>query len=109
MSGTTKIYAFREDGLCDVVLSLGMPTRKGAWHANGRKLAFSTPRVRTASGGGADPGIFIYDRDERTLTRVADSDEASQLAFPDFVGDDAVVFMIPSREQSVFRVVQPIP
>jgi hypothetical protein len=68
--------------------------------------------VRSAAGGGAEPGIFIYDRDERRLTRVADSEGASQLAFPDFVGDDAVVFMIPgrsSRDGSVFRLVEPIP
>jgi hypothetical protein len=64
------------------------------------------------SGGGVEPGIFVYDRDERRLTRLEDSNGASQLAFPDFVGEDAVVFMIPGRtvrEPSVFRVVEPIP
>jgi len=111
-SGTTKIYSILPEGRCEEVLALGMPTRKVAWHVSGRKLAFSTPRVRNMSGGGAEPGIFVYDRDEKRLTRVEDSNGASQLAFPDFVGGDAVVFMIPgrgSREQSVFRVVEPIP
>jgi hypothetical protein len=111
-SGTTKIYRILEEGRCEEVLALGMPTRKVAWHATGRKLAFSTPRVRTASGGGVEPGIFVYDRDERRLTRVADSEGASQLAFPDFVGDDAIVFMMPGRtfrDQTFFRVVRPIP
>jgi hypothetical protein len=111
-SGTTKIYGILRDGRCDEVLALGMPTRKVAWHANGRRLAFSTPRVRSAAGGGAEPGIFIYDRDERRLTRVADSEGASQLAFPDFVGDDAVVFMVPGRsygDPSYFRLVRPLP
>jgi len=108
-TGTTKIYRFLDDGTCEEVLPLGMPTRKVAWHPSGRMLAFSTPRVRTASSGGAEPGIFLYDRDERRVTRVADSNGASQLAFPDFVGDDAIVFMIPGREDSRFRIVSPLP
>jgi hypothetical protein len=110
-SGTTKVYRFRDDGRCDEVLGLGMPTRKVAWHPSGSMLAFSTPRVRTANSGGTDPGIFVYDRRDRTVVRVADSDGASQLAFPDFVGDDAIVFLIPGRngEQSRFRVVRPLP
>lgn len=114
VSGTTKIFSILPEGRCEEALALGMPTRKVAWHASGRKLAFSTPRVRsTAAGsGGVDPGIFVYDRDERRVTRVSDSDGASQLAFPDFVGADAVVFMVPRRtsgEQSFFRVVEPLP
>jgi len=111
-SGTTKIFSILPDGRCEEVLALGMPTRKVAWHATGRKLAFSTPRVRSMSGGGVEPGIFVYDRDERRLTRVADSEGASQLAFPDFIGEDALTFMIPGRtygEQSFFRVVEPLP
>jgi hypothetical protein len=111
-TGTTKIYSILAGGRCEEVLSLGMPTRKVAWHSSGRKLAFSTPRVRNMSGGGTEPGIFVYDRDEKRLTRLEDSSGASQLAFPDFVGEDAVVFMIPGRtvrEQSLFRVVAPIP
>jgi hypothetical protein len=111
-SGTTKIYSILPEGRCEEVLALGMPTRKVAWHQSGRKLAFSTPRVRNMSGGGAEPGIFVYDLDEKRLTRVEDSNGASQLAFPDFVGEDALVFMMPGRtvrEQSYFRVVEPIP
>jgi hypothetical protein len=111
-SGTTKIYRFLDDGTCEEVLPLGMPTRKVAWHPSGRMLAFSTPRVRTASSGGVEPGIFVYDRDERRVTRVADSNGASQLAFPDFIGDDAIVFMIPGRgngTESRFRIVAPLP
>lgn len=98
-SGTTKIYRILPEGRCEEALALGMPTRKVAWHQSGRKLAFSTPRVRSETGRGADPGIFVYDRDERRLTRIADSEGASQLAFPDFVGDDAVVFMVPDRNR----------
>jgi hypothetical protein len=113
-SGTTKIFRILPEGRCEEALALGMPTRKVAWHASGRKLAFSTPRVRSAArgNGGVGPGIFVYDRDDRRVTRVADSDGASQLAFPDFVGADAIVFMVPRRtsdEQSFFRVVEPLP
>jgi hypothetical protein len=113
-SGTTKIFSILPGGRCEEALALGMPTRKVAWHSSGRKLAFSTPRVRSAStgDGGAEPGIFVYDRDERRVTRVADSEGASQLAFPDFVGEDAVTFMVPGRtygEQSFFRLVEPLP
>jgi len=111
-SGTTKIYRILPEGRCEVSLPLGMPTRKVAWHSGGRMLAFSTPRVRSSDAGGAEPGIFVYDRDARRLTRIADSDGASQLAFPDFVGGDAVVFMVPSRTRgadSFFRVVEPLP
>lgn len=108
-TGTTKIFRFLDEGRCEEVLDLGMPTRKVAWHSSGRKLAFSTPRTRRLFGGGEEPGIFVYDRDEGHVTRLADSEEASQLAFPDFVGDEAVVFMIPGRNESVFRMVSPIP
>jgi hypothetical protein len=111
-SGTTKIFRILPAGRCEEALSLGMPTRKVAWHSSGRKLAFSTPRLRTVAAGGAEPGIFLYDRDERRVTRVADSDGASQLAFPDFVDQDAVVFLVPGRtygEESFFRVVRPVP
>jgi hypothetical protein len=111
-TGTTKIFRILPEGRCEEALNLGMPTRKVAWHASGRQLAFSTPRVRSMSGGGAEPGIFVYDRDERRVTRVTDSEGASQLAFPDFIGDDSIVFMVPGRtygDQSFFRVVRPLP
>ena len=112
VSGTTKIYSILPEGRCEEAVALGMPTRKVAWHSTGRKLAFSTPRVRSMSRGGVEPGIFVYDREQRRVTRVADSNGASQLAFPDFIGEEAVVFMVPGRsygEQSYFRVVRPIP
>jgi hypothetical protein len=111
-SGTTKIYRILPRGSCAEVVGLGTPTRKVAWHPSGRMLAYSTPRVRSASSGGADPGIFVYDRDTRSVTRVPDSEGASQLAFPDFLGDDAIVFMMPGRttpDRSYFRVVEPLP
>ena len=65
----------------------------------GRKLAFSTPRVRAGDRDEFEPGIFLYDRDAEQLTRLTDSEGASQLAFPDFVRGEAIVFMIPARDR----------
>lgn len=111
-TGTTKIFRFLAGGRCEQVLDLGVPTRKVAWHASGTKLAFSTPRVRSAGADGFEPGILVYDRDTEAPSHIADSEAASQLAFPDFVGEDAIVFMMPARtrgEPSVFRLVEPLP
>jgi hypothetical protein len=88
-------------------------TSKVAWHRTGRLLAFARPpeRRRGLGGNESTSGIFLYDRDQRRLTRLSDSESASSLAFPDFIGDDSVVFLIPRRsgtESSVFRVVDDI-
>ena len=84
-----------------------------AWHRTGRLLAFAVPRVRPRRGDTAErlEGLFLFDRDQRRLTRIKDSEGASLLAFPDFIGDDSVVFLIPRRsrrESSVFRVIDGI-
>ena len=112
-TGTTKIFRILRAGSCREVRDLGLPTSKVAWHRTGRLLAFARPRVRRR-GGQVDEsslGIFLFDRDRRRLTRLNDSEDASPLAFPDFVGDDSVVFLVPGRsrgESSVFRVVDGI-
>ena len=111
-TGTTKIFRFLTAGRCDVVVDLGVQTGKVAWHRTGRLLAFARPRVRRR--GVVDEsslGIFLFDRDLGRLTRLSDSEGASPLAFPDFVGDDSVVFLIPSQSRGgsdVFRVVDGI-
>lgn len=112
-TGTTKIFRILTDGRCDEILDLEIQTGKVAWHRTGRLLAFARPRVRRRDGGIDDSsqGIFLFDREQRRLTRLSDSEGASSLAFPDFVGDDSVVFLVPgpSRgESSVFRVVDGI-
>jgi hypothetical protein len=104
-TGTTKIFAMLDDGTCREVADLGAATSKVAWHASGQKLAFATPRRGTTSG---EQGIFVWDRQTRTTVRVPGSERASQLAFPDFIGAESVVFMIPMTSQqgtSFFRVV----
>ena len=111
-TGTTKIFQMLTTGRCNEVLDLGIQTGKVAWHRTGRLLAFARPRVRRR--GAADEssrGIFLFDRDQRCLTRLSDTEGASPVAFPDFIGDDSVVFLIPGRvrgESSVFRVVDGI-
>ena len=112
-TGTTKIFRILMAGRCNEVLDLGVQTSKVAWHRTGRLLAFAMPRVRRRRGGPDESsrGIFLFDRDQRRLTRLSDSEGASPVAFPDFIEDDSVVFLIPSqsrRESSVFRVVDGI-
>jgi hypothetical protein len=108
-TGTTKIFEILEGGSCREVLDLGAPTSKVAWHASGQKLAFATPR--RGRGGSGGEGIFVYDRQTGTATHVPGSEGASRLAFPDFVGEGSVVFLVPRGEgaaTSVFRVVDGI-
>jgi hypothetical protein len=110
-TGTTKIFRMESGQRCRSVVDLGYQTSKVAWHASGRLLAFAVPRTRTRNERPGDPDemIFLYDRDERRLTRVQGSEVASPLAFPDFIGDDALVYLVPSRrrgESAVFRVVE---
>jgi hypothetical protein len=112
-TGTTKIFRILSGGRCEEVLDLGVQTSKVAWHRTGRLLAFAVPRVRPRRGDDAErfEGLFLFDRDRRRMTRIRDSEGASPLAFPDFIGDDSVVFLIPRRsrrESSVFRVIDGI-
>ncbi|MEE8147500.1 MAG: hypothetical protein V3T24_07855, partial [Longimicrobiales bacterium] len=68
-------------------------------------------RRRRGQADESSQGIFLFDRDQRRLTKLSDSEGASPLAFPDFIGDDSVVFLIPGRSRgasSVFRVVDGI-
>lgn len=112
-TGTTKIFRMVSGGRCRSVVDLGYQTSKVAWHASGRMLAFAVPRTRARNDRPGDPDelIFLYDRDDRRLTRVQGSELASPLAFPDFIGDDALVYLVPSRrrgESAVFRVLEGI-
>ena len=112
-TGTTKIFRILTAGRCSEVLDFGVQTGKVAWHRSGRLLAFARPRIRRRQGDADESsrGIFLFDRDQRRLTRLSDSEGASRLAFPDFIGDDSVVFLIPGQsrgEASVFRVVDGI-
>jgi hypothetical protein len=106
-AGTTKIFTLTERGGCTLAQDLGVTTTKVAWHRGGRALAFARPRGRAGPAGDA-AGVFVFDRDAGSLERVRGSEGASALAFPDFVGDDAVAFIVPGPSGSldVFRVVE---
>ena len=107
-TGTTKIFEMLDGGACREVADLGAATSKVAWHASGQKLAFATPRRGTSRG---EEGIFVFDRRTRATVRVPASETASRLAFPDFLGEEAVVFLIPAERSggtSYFRVVDGI-
>jgi hypothetical protein len=107
-TGTTKIFEMLDNGTCREVADLGAATSKVAWHASGQKLAFSTPRRGTARG---EQGIFVFDRRTGATVRVPASEGASGLAFPDFLGEESVVFLVPtatSQGTSYFRVVDGI-
>ncbi|MEQ1856098.1 MAG: hypothetical protein ABL963_06500 [Longimicrobiales bacterium] len=104
-TGTTKIFQMHEEGRCTEVIDFGVPTSKVAWHAGGQRIAFSTPR---RSQAGSEAGIFVFDRASGEITPVPGSEGASRLAFPDFVGDDGVVFLVPgatTTSRSFFRLV----
>jgi len=104
-TGTTKVFEMLEGGTCREVADLGAATSKVAWHADGQKLAFSTPRRGNARG---EQGIFVFDRRTGTTVRVPASEGASGLAFPDFLGEESVVFLVPAatyQGTSYFRVV----
>ncbi|MDX1566230.1 MAG: hypothetical protein R3223_00420 [Longimicrobiales bacterium] len=131
-TGTTKIFRLLEGGRCEEVADLGVQTGKVAWHWSGRLLAFARPPLRARIGPGFMPGrppggsrdrarggtpaadlqaadgIFLYDRDAERMTRVEGSEDASSLAFPEFIGDDRLVYLVPgeSGEPTVFRVVE---
>lgn len=119
-TGTTKIFRMGPEGACDEVLDTGLQTRKVAWHQTGTRIAFTlapganlnaaTLPVQAAPGTPEPVGVFILDRTTRRMTAVAGSAEVSQVAFPDFIGDDRIVFLIPgpSRSRSIFRVVDGI-
>jgi len=110
-TGTTKVWRILDGGRCDALTDFGVATSKVAWHSTGRRIAFAVPRRRRA-GDEAERGIFVLDRDARDLARIPTSEAASRLAFPDFVGTDHVVFLIPggaAQGGSVFRVVPLLP
>jgi len=107
-TGTTKIFGMLEGGTCEAVTDFGIATSKVAWHRTGRRLAFAIPRRGRGTPEG-EQGIFVFDRDTRELKRLPSSGPASRLAFPDWVGDESVVFLVPGatlQDRSIFRIEQ---
>ena len=99
-AGTTKILALTDGGTCEEVLDLGLATGKVAWSPDSTRLAFSISR------GAGRPGVFVLERRDRTLVRIAGSESLRQLVFPDFIGQDRLAFLVPtgSNTASTFRI-----
>ena len=119
-TATTKLFRMSDDGRCDEVLDLGIQTGKIAFDQSGRRAAFAVPEgaVPNAPGRGLPgldvtasrelSGIFVLDRERRRISRVRGSEDASRLAFPDFVGGDSIIFLLSGLrdgEPSRFRLV----
>jgi hypothetical protein len=116
-TATTKIFALADDGGCRELADVRLPTGKVAWNPDGRRVAFAIPEgvVRDGSGtvgrGGAGDGtagIFVFDRRDGSVTQVEASVNARRLNFPEFVGTDRVLFLVPREApggSSRFRLV----
>jgi hypothetical protein len=100
LAGTTKVFALADDGTCTEVLDLDLPTGKVAWSPDGTRLAFSMSR------GAGRAGVFVLERRDRTLVRIAGSENLRSLVFPDFIGLDRLVYLAPTGSQraSTFRI-----
>lgn len=116
-SETTKIFRLADGGACTEAADLRVQSGKVAWDPDGRRVAFAIPRgaVRDGAGvlwrggdGEGLAGIFVWDRSGGATTRVEGSEEVNRLAFPEFVGRDSLLFLIPPEsrgEPSRFRLV----
>jgi hypothetical protein len=116
-TATTKIFALADDGGCRELAAVRLPTGKVAWNPDGNRVAFAIPEgvVRDGSGvvgrgGGSGDmaGIFVYDRRDGSVTQVEASVNARRLNFPEFVGTDQVLFLVPREGpggSSRFRLV----
>jgi hypothetical protein len=103
-TATTKIFRLADDGGCEEVVDLKAPTGKVAWDADARRVAFAIPEgaVRDGTGvvwlGRTDRergGIYVFDRAGSSAARVEASMDARRLTFPEWVGKDQVVFLLP--------------
>ena len=88
-----------------------------AWDADGRRLAFAIPDgvlprgavLPGLEGDDRNPaGVFVFDRRDGSLERVEGSLGARRLSFPEFVGKDRLLFLLPrdaNGGSSRFRLV----
>jgi hypothetical protein len=115
-TSTTKVFRLTEDGGCQEVVNLRLPTGKVAWDPDSERLAFAIPEGAVRDGsrvlwtGNSDrdrAGIFLFDRQGASVTRVEASMDARRLTFPEFVGEDQVAFLLPQERggSSRFRLV----
>jgi len=114
-SATTKMFRLDDNGRCTELVDLQMQTGKVAWAWDSKRIAFAIPRqprsvmtdgAAASSGASALAGLFVFDPYEKLLTRVPGTERIQRLAFPEFVGDTAVMFLMNQEVQgdsSAFR------
>jgi hypothetical protein len=115
--GRTTVYQLDRNGMCTEVLDLGIQAGKVAWSPDASLFSFTVPRgvVRDGRGvvwvgrdaTGEMSGVFVLDRATRTLVRVPGSEPVGRLTFPDFIGRDSIIFLLPpdSSGSARFRIV----
>ena len=107
-TSTTKIYQLDDNGDCKETLDVGLQTGKIAFGPGGRRIAFAIPNGVKSKATATDmPGVFVFDRDSGRLARLEGSADANRMAFPDFVGEDRIMYLAAGRDNlpARFRLV----
>jgi len=106
-TSTTKIYQLDDKGDCKETLDLGLQTGKIAFGPGGRRIACAIPNGVKSKAATDMPGVFVLDRDSGRLARLEGSADANRLAFPDFVGEDRIMYLVAGRDNlpARFRLV----
>jgi hypothetical protein len=120
-TATTKVFRLADDGGCQEVVDLSAPTGKVAWDPDARRVAFAIPEGAVRDGSGVvwlgrtnaeRAGIYVFDLKGSSAARVEASMDARRLTFPEWVGKDQVVFLLPPEgrgESGRFRLVCCLP
>jgi len=106
-TSTTKVYQLDDKGDCKETLDLGLQTGKIAFGPAGRRIAFAIPNGVKSKAATDMPGVFVLDRDSGRLARLEGSADANRIAFPDFVGEDRIMYLVAGRDNlpARFRLV----
>ncbi len=106
LTGNTEVFRLDSSGECVKILDLGIPTGKIAFHPSGERIAYAIPRRPLRDGSGRPPpdspereleelhGVFVFDLQRECQSRIAGSEDASRLAFPEFVGEAGIAFLL---------------
>ena len=101
VSGTTKLFAYHDDGTCDEEFDFEIATSKVSFSDDGRLIAYSTPDGTTGTSS-----VHVLDRRDGRTLRLPDS-ESHGLMIPEFIGPDSLLFLVAgngSGASSEFRI-----